>query len=90
MLLVRGGRSEFLAAAWSVNVTAPKSRRGRCPHTMRFPSPVPMKEGFAVGWAKEGEALVARFGYRLKSGHEKVDAALPVRGWFCREVVCCP
>ena len=29
-----------------------------------------------MGWARENEILVARFRYRLKSSHWKVDAAI--------------
>ena len=42
----------------------------------RLSCPVTMKVGFAVASAKEGEVLVARFGYHLKSGHWKLEAAI--------------
>ena len=53
----RGGRSECLAAAWSLNVTTPNHGEGDAPHTISLPCPVTMKEGFAVGWARESVAL---------------------------------
>ena len=51
------------------------------PHTISFPFPVTMKEGFAVGWARGNEVLVAPFGYGLKSGHWKVDARIHRLAW---------
>ena len=59
-----------------LNVTTPNHGEDNAPDTISFPCPVRMKAGFAVGWPKEGEVLVARFGYRLKSGHWEVDAAI--------------
>ena len=42
-----------------------------------------------MGWARGNEVLVARFGYHLKSGHRKVDAAIhrPGGGGFYSELV---
>ena len=44
-------------------------REGEAPHNIIFSHPVTMKEGVVLGWAAEGKALVARFGYRLTGGH---------------------
>ena len=59
-------------------------RRPPPPHTTRFPSPETMKKGFAVGWVNDGDLLVARFGYRLKSDHWKVDNAIHSTRWVLR------
>ena len=59
----------------------PNEGEGDAPHAISFPSLVTMKKGFAVGWRREGEVLVARFGYRLNSGHWKVEVGIHRPGW---------
>ena len=51
-------------------------------NTISFPHPVAMKEGFAVGWARENEVLVAvgRPGRRLRGGKKRGRGGLTTRG----------
>ena len=76
----RGGRSEFLAAAWSLSVSTPDQGEGDAPHTIGFPCRALMKSGYALGRVRENKVLVACFGYHLKSGHWKVDGAIHCPG----------
>ena len=66
--------------------TPPDQAEGDAPHTIRFPCRVTMQECFAVGWAQKNEVLLARFGYCLKSGHWKVDAAIHRQGVLLQRV----